>query len=599
MSDNKFNTTEELNEELRREYQAYEELRMIVAIAIETGNFASLEPNIAIWENKYQIGDFIDAEIVRKIKAILNQDYLSRLVGDYLASQILHEQEKQQAAYNDLKAIINKAKKTKNYKAAEKDIAAWKASLSDRGLSMYSFNKAYTRQIFKMLLFPSRELAIEQEASKSLKQIVNDSKNMDSSELEKEIALWKNKYSLDTFPDKLEEELNSMTADGFKSITIKKSEEAAISELTSFISSDKMSSPAEEIPVLLSKYDYLSFSDAAKSQIDDLTTSAMSLVELNLDSLKPIVEEDSINPYIPPTQQEALYDLKDVFSKSSQDMEAIFNWIYLYRTIDFVPEARDEIKTMFRMAGFSKPAEGEYSIPSLDAKMEDLKPKDINEIREKVILNYLGIIYSNSRSLSSIDQGNISTIRNKQEVMHAVIDTSKTQATIVLPALDNEPDKLDITTNTLEPDATNIKESTFEDVEDENVTASEIIAPAVLKEDDTDDITSASAAVNQIEDSVSADVVYENPEEVNILIEDLLQDPVESIDLSSKDKKKKETKKKDDDEISTTGDKEPNIETNIKPIENQEEPITDEAIDQDIITDEAANTADAADDDKV
>ena len=554
MSEKKFNTQEEKDEELRREYRAYEELRMIIAIAIETGNFAILEPNIALWENKYHVEEFIDPEIVRKIRAILNKDFLSRLIGDYLASMLLHEQQRQQAAYDSLKSIIAKAKKSKNYKNAEKEIIAWKASLSDQGLSLYTFNKSYTKQIFKMLLFPSRELATQQEASDSLKRIVNDSKTMESAELEKEITTWKGKYSLDSFPDKLEEELNGMTADIFKSITIKRSEEAAISELQSFISSDKMSSPADEIPALLSKYDYSTFSDLTKNRIDELTTQAMSLIELDLSDIKPKVEEP-INTYIPPLQQAALYDLKDIFSKSSSNMEAIFNWIYLYRTLDFVPEARDEIKTMFRIAGFAKPTDGVYSIPSLETSMDDLKQKDINEIREKVILSYLGMLYTNSRSLSSIEQSNISTIRSKQEVLHAVTDAVENTAQIVLPVSDNEPTASSFETNDSYTTTDVTSTTTLEpsDLENENVQASEILEPVVQERttntENEEDITATSVVTaSQIENSVSSDIVYENPEEVNILIEDLLQDPAESIELSSKDKKA-EKKVKENEEV--------------------------------------------------
>ena len=77
------------------EYRAYEELRMIFVIAIETQNFEILESRIAAWEKKYPLAEFQNPEIIRKIKAILNKDFLSRLLGDYMAAKILHEQEKQ------------------------------------------------------------------------------------------------------------------------------------------------------------------------------------------------------------------------------------------------------------------------------------------------------------------------------------------------------------------------------------------------------------------------------------------------------------------------------------------------------------------------
>ena len=60
------------------EAQAYEELRMIFVIAIETQNFNGIEEKIAAWENKYPLADFTNPEIIRKIKAILNFDFAIR-----------------------------------------------------------------------------------------------------------------------------------------------------------------------------------------------------------------------------------------------------------------------------------------------------------------------------------------------------------------------------------------------------------------------------------------------------------------------------------------------------------------------------------------
>ena len=110
------NTKKNNNEPSFDEYLAYEELRMIFVIAIETQNFEILEARIAAWEKKYPLAEFQNPEIIRKIKTILNKDFLSRLLGDYMAAKILHEQEKQKKAYNDLKEIIDSAKKSKDYK---------------------------------------------------------------------------------------------------------------------------------------------------------------------------------------------------------------------------------------------------------------------------------------------------------------------------------------------------------------------------------------------------------------------------------------------------------------------------------------------------
>ena len=122
------------------EYLAYEELRMIFVIAIETQNIENLEARIAAWEKKYPLAEFKDPEIIRKIKAILNKDFLSRLLGDYMAAKILHEQEKQKELYDNLKQIIEKGKKSKDYKTASREIRKWKDTLHTSGFSLYDFD---------------------------------------------------------------------------------------------------------------------------------------------------------------------------------------------------------------------------------------------------------------------------------------------------------------------------------------------------------------------------------------------------------------------------------------------------------------------------
>jgi len=527
MSNNK-NVEPKFNEE-----QAYIELCNIIRDVIENGNFASLEPRIAIWENKYPLSDFTNPDIIRKIKTILNKDYLSRLVGDYLASQVLHEKQKQNQYYENLKQIIETAKKaktTQGYEKAKKEVAQWKKSLYDEGFSIYDFDKYYTKKIFKMLLLPSQELLKQKEASESLKKLVESSKEMRSEELSNEISSWQNKHSLGTFPDDLKKELNSITADVFKSVSIKKSEESAMHEVQEYTNSGNMNSPVEEIPKLLAKYDYETFSDRAKSQISILTFEAVSLSELTLDKQKLETDKPILN-YIPPLQQAALHDLKNIFSKNTHDMERLFEWIYLNRKIDFVPEAKDEIKALFSMAGFSKPTSGEYSIPALQANIKNLTPKDIEDVQEQVVLNYLGILYMDNKTLSTIAKDNISTIRDKHEVLSAARNKDKPEVTMVLPVTDNLP--LAPLQKVTEPES----------------------LKALSKEDNKID---GNSATKGIESSVAAEVCDEDAEEINILIEDILKDPLESYVLTPQNTDNKDSIPVSFGEITTKSD---NIET--------------------------------------
>ena len=158
MSTNQNNNKNNNKEPSFDEYRAYEELRIIFVIAIETQDFTTLENRIAAWERRYPLAEFTDEDIIRKIKTILNKDFLSRLIGDYLAAKILHEQEKQKELYDSLKSIIDTAKKSKDYKTAGKEIRKWKNNLHDNGFNLYSFDRIYRARICTLLLLPSKEL---------------------------------------------------------------------------------------------------------------------------------------------------------------------------------------------------------------------------------------------------------------------------------------------------------------------------------------------------------------------------------------------------------------------------------------------------------
>ena len=178
------------------EYRAYEELRMIFVIAIETQDFSTIEARISAWEKKYPLAEFTNPEIIRRIKEILNKDFLSRLMGDYLAAKILHEQEKQREAYDSLKAIISKARKSKDYKTAEKEIRKWKDKLHSNGFNLYSFDRLYRAKICTLLLLPSRELENQSKATDELRRIKDSGTSMNSKDYFEAVTNWQNKYSI-------------------------------------------------------------------------------------------------------------------------------------------------------------------------------------------------------------------------------------------------------------------------------------------------------------------------------------------------------------------------------------------------------------------
>lgn len=499
-----------------KQNEAYLELCAIFRRAIETQDYSSLEPSIAIWKHKYNLDNlsdiekvFTNPEIARKIKAILNRDYLSRLIGDYITSRILAEQQNQQEHYDNLKKIIEKANKNKDYKTAKKEVEKWRQNLYDDGFNIYGFNKIYTKNILRMLLLPSQELAKQQEVSDAFKSLTERSREMTSDELSSEITSLQNKYSLDTFPDDLKKELNDITTDVISSILQKRNEETALFEIQEYVSSENKNSPADEIPKILSKYDYDKFSDEYKNKISNLSVEAMSLAELTIEDTYLESAETNIPEYIPPVQRNAILDLKTIFEKNAYDIQGLFDWIYLNRKIDFVPAAVEEIKAMFSMAGFKKPESSEYMIPSLETDAKNLSFKDISRIQEQVVLNYLGILYTNNRFLSTDSKDKISEIHKKEAVLSVVgenVETKKAQ--IVIPVQDDIA--LTSESNYAENDTPYIE---------------------LPKEDDTN-LNTSSSSLLEGKDFDSKEELDESSDEITIIIDNLLENPLETFEIA-------------------------------------------------------------------
>lgn len=547
------------NEPKFNEFQAYEELCMIIKFAIENESYETLEQNIAIWEKKYPLADFTDLEIVRKIKVILNRDYLARLVGDYLASKVLHTQEKTRLAYEKLQKIIDTARKTKDYKKAQAAVVSWKESLANDGLSLYSFNKSDFKKICTMLLFPSKEIAKQKEAAEALQKLVEASKGMNSLSLTEEISNWQSSYSLAGFPDELKSEITEMTSGIFETISVKGNEEQALKEITELVVSDNVDNKNEAITLALSKYNYDKFSDESKSKITELTLTALSI-----DKVVPEVPGNSevantqTYIYIPPVQQEAIFELKNLLSHNSHDIEGIFNWIYLNRKIDFVPNARDEIKALFSIAGFRKPQMGQYSIPSLESSFDS---KSIKKVREQVVLNYLGLLYLNDAYLSQAEKSKISELHTAQENLYTVKDKNDgSEVSIVIPVEEDEmvlDEKGQKATSQIEEDMKHIDTSIpdIEEAKEAEQTGESIPTIEVAKDSEApDNYTPTIEVVNDSEEtdnSVPIVEVTKNSEEdakcietstsssessseINIVIEDILKDPLASFKLSTK-----------------------------------------------------------------
>lgn len=403
------------------EFQAYEELRMIFVIAIENQDFSTIEARIAAWEKKYPLAEFQDPEIIRRIKAILNKDFLSRLIGDYLAAKILHEQEKQRQLYDDLKAIIDNAKKTKDFKSAQKEIRKWKANLEANGFTLYSFDRYYRARVCTLLLLPSKELKNQEEATDELRKLKENGNSMNSEEYFKAISAWQNKYSIPDFPEKLQKELNQMTAEVFDSIFQKRTCENAISEIETVLSLKDEPLPFNTIAIILSKYDYKSFPQDARTTIERLSMEALSIQSSILAHGIPGVDLSAfVN--ISPTEVNALASLRDIINHSPHDMDTILNWIYINRKLDFSEFARNEILKQFSSVGYIVQPQSSYSIPEINLNLNNGGYSKVDDLRKSVILNYLGII-SQGNKLSIIGKDNLMDAHAVSEQKAIVEDT--------------------------------------------------------------------------------------------------------------------------------------------------------------------------------
>lgn len=408
MSNNQNTNKNNIIEPSFNEYQAYEELRLIFVIAIETQDFSTIEARIAAWERKYPLAEFTDPEIIRKIKAILNKDFLSRLIGDYLAAKILHEEEKQKELYDSLKEIIDTARKNKNYKSAEKAIKKWKSNLYSNGFTLYDFNRLYRAKICTLLLIPSKELKKQDQATDELKKIKADSSKMNSQDYLAAISKWQNTYSIPDFPKDLQEELNQMTTEIFDSISQKRTSENAVKEIESVLSSEDAVLPANTIAAILSKYDYRNFDTETVAYIEKLNEKALSIQENLLHNGVPNVDLSVLNT-ISPIEAQALTSLTDILNKTPHDMDTILNWIYVNRKINYSEFAREEIVKQFASVGYKIPIQNTYSIPEINPSLDYKDLSKVDDLRKTVILNYLGII----------SQGNKLTLEAKDNLIEA------------------------------------------------------------------------------------------------------------------------------------------------------------------------------------
>lgn len=477
MSNNKDSNKSNKIEPKFDEFQAYEELRLIFVIAIETQNFDRLPAQIEAWKKKYPLAEFTDPGIIIKVRKLLDREFLTDLIGRYLADQICHIQEKQKEFLLSIQSILALAEKTKDYETAQKEITRCKNKLKTEGLSLYSFSPNYKRKICTLLLIPGKELRNQEDALRDLKQLKDKGTSLDSKDYSKEIDDWQNKYCIKKFPDKLQKELNSITAEVFTSISVKRTEETALEELEAYAKSPKTSTPIDDMASILSKYDYNRFSKETQNQISKLTAQALSIQE-------SLLENDENNAKLlaknstTAVQLRALNDLRNIFIKSNHDSDALLNWIYVNRKINFSEFARNQIINQFTSVGYKIPSQSSYYIPEISLDATAMNSVEFERLRKNVIVNYLGIL-AKGNSLSKSGKENITAISTSSAIIEQVKNSP-----IVLPVFDNVPE--------VEPESKKTSEKS------ENID----------KDTDTEDIC-------------------------NIIIEDIINDPLTTYSIST------------------------------------------------------------------
>lgn len=446
------------------EEQAYFELCQIFAEAIQTQNFTNIETRISNWKSKYPIDEFLSPYIIAKIKRILSKEYLEYLLGNQLATKILNDKKKQEKAFDELKDIIETAKKEKDFNKAQSQISAWRKSHS-----LYSFDRFYRSKVCKLISTEYVASITETEkrdaAVESFKTLKSNAKNYDSKKLQEEVDNWIKEFPAKDFHFDFNKEISNLVAESLELTTTKLNEETAVSELSDFVeASSKESSEAislDSISTILAKYDTDRFSDTAKNKISELTVQATVLAsaiskEVKEDELliedvsEPVqeVEPSSKNSEIPevetessnlreseiisseeieciptilstPKQKNAYLEFRDILDKNSHDTTALLDWIYKYRTVEFSDFPKEQILTDYMSSGYVIPKKLNYDFKTLEDKTASISFDDysnINDIRETTVSNYFSMMFYNHNTITSYVQDGIESayIMSKQ-----------------------------------------------------------------------------------------------------------------------------------------------------------------------------------------
>lgn len=343
-------------EDLKRlEDQAYFELRQIIAEAMQYQDIELLNARISYWKTKYK--KLLDrpttsskSDFKKRIEYLLNQYYSD--ITNYILKQLKLKEEKM--VQNQAKALTKLYKiirDTNDYDLLKKKVAKWQQEYPVSGfLKMYQKRiELYTRD--KNI----RENSFKQE--EAFRDLVNITKVHGTlDELKNELSLWKEKYSINN---------KYSIYDFIKHQT----------EVKRYTSDEFLESIAVEVPKT---------NDTDKKDLD-------------------MVDEYDNKSFSNLATQASSYSALIAISKSSNNINDMFKWVYKNRNIKFNDKYKELILSATYL-DYSPAYLNKLKMPNIDISKNSLSYDEYNnmeEIKRYAIISYFNLLLPPDKAVSN------------------------------------------------------------------------------------------------------------------------------------------------------------------------------------------------------
>lgn len=360
--------TDEVKEKLRDfdEEEAYFLLCEIFAYAQATQDYAKFQSDLAEWKKRYPI-DLFSEKFKQKIKYMLSQEFLDKILKDYLTFDELSKKDPAKGL-ESLRKILNKAEKHKDAKQLDKDL---ETLYSEYPLEY--LKEKYPHVVPLLVSKANREKILEKFDSdlafKELNNIVENPQNYkNADEFKTAISEYQKQFPTVDFNDK------------YRSLA-----EKTLSE----------------------------FSDERK--LEEL----FPLSELDLSEGKVIQIDMSQNVSL--ITKEARKDFFKIVDKNINDINGLFDWICKYsRYINtFDTDTKNAIVSTLMIRYHKElPTSTNYRIPDMEAKGNDLLTKtefnNMGKTKKDTVIQLLCMLYS-GQELSNDDCFRLDIINKNNE----------------------------------------------------------------------------------------------------------------------------------------------------------------------------------------